>query len=91
MALGESWGAPLGTDTRVFAASLGGWVIACALEDGQLLWSVEVPGLVRSPLGLCDTLLIVPTVSDTLIALSAETGEFRWGVAPGGAVYGPRS
>jgi outer membrane protein assembly factor BamB len=89
MALGESWGAPLGTDTRVFAASLGGWVIACALEDGQLLWSVEVPGLVRSPLGLCDTLLIVPTVSDTLVALSAETGELRWGVAPGGALYGP--
>jgi outer membrane protein assembly factor BamB len=87
--LGESWGAPLLRGGLVYAAALNGRVVACSLGSGSLQWSRRVPGLVRAPLAIDDSLLLVPTVSDTLLALHAASGAEIWQAAPGGALYGP--
>ncbi len=87
--LGESWGAPLLDDRRLFAASLQGRVVCCDVATGDPVWERRVPGLVRAKLGLADSILWVPTVSNRLLALAARTGETLWDVEPGGALYGP--
>ncbi|MBD3235415.1 MAG: PQQ-binding-like beta-propeller repeat protein [Candidatus Eisenbacteria bacterium] len=87
--LGEAWGAPLVADGRVFAASLPGRVACVSLEDGRELWHQRTHLRVRAPLALCDSLLLVPTLNDSLLALDAASGARRWSVAPGGALYGP--
>ena len=86
---GEAWGAPLVRDSLVYAASVSGEVRCLSLEDGRTRWTHESSAPIRSPLALADRLLLVPTQADTLIALDAATGEVRWGLAPGGALYGP--
>jgi len=86
--LGEAYGAPLVVGGRAFAASLRGTVVACSLRTGELIWSREIPGLVRAPLGHLDSLLFVGTVADSLLALSIGTGQTRWAVSAGGALYG---
>ncbi|MCK4414849.1 MAG: PQQ-binding-like beta-propeller repeat protein [Candidatus Eisenbacteria sp.] len=86
--LGESWGAPLVAGDWVYAGSLAGEVRAVALADGRLHWSYRAPATVRAPLALIDSLLLVSTAGDSLIALDASEGTFVWGIGPGGALYG---
>jgi len=85
----ETIGAPVSNGATVFVAGLSGRVAACDGATGETLWEYRAPGLVRSRLGLAGSLLLVPTTGDTLIALATESGEVRWGAAPGGALYGP--
>ena len=86
--LGEAWEAPAVSDTAVFAASVGGEVKCLALRDGRTLWSYDAPAFVRARLARTGDLLLVPTQGDSLIALEADSGSVRWGLAPGGALYG---
>ena len=86
--LGEAWTPPLMGAGRVYAASLRGSLSARDLQTGEELWHRNGPGLIRGALSLHDSLLIVPTVSDTLYALHRETGAFVWTARPYGALYG---
>ena len=85
---GDAWGAPLVRGPHVWSASSFGEVVCCSLATGGLLWRAELDRLVRAPLGLIDTLLLIPTVEAQLIALDAATGEERWRSEIGGALYG---
>ncbi len=86
---GGSCGAPVVAGGRVFIASDRGFVRAVALADGKTLWESPLKVSVRSALLAADSLILVATISDSLLALSASSGSVRWGAAPGGALYGP--
>jgi len=86
--LGESWGAPLVQGGRVFAASLRGRVLVADVRDGSRVWERRVDANVRAPLALADSLLLVATVGDSLLAFGSENGRRHWGVSCGGALYG---
>jgi outer membrane protein assembly factor BamB len=85
---GEAWAPPVAGDTTVYAAAVTGEVRCVSREDGRTLWSYAAPSFVRAPLLLAQDLLLVPTQGDSLIALDAGSGAVRWGLAPGGALYG---
>ncbi len=86
--VGPSLGPPLAHGDRVLCGSLPGRVTACGLESGAIIWQRPAPGQIRAPLAAAGGLVLVPTVADTLVALDAATGDFAWGVSPGGALYG---
>lgn len=85
---GEAWAPPVAGDTTVYAAAVTGEVSCVSRGDGRTLWSYAAPSFVRAPLLLARDLLLVPTQGDSLIALDAGSGAVRWGLAPGGALYG---
>lgn len=86
---GEAVVCPIAEGGRIYAAGLSGRVEAFSAADGTTLWSYSAPAPVRSRLALVDSLLLVPTAVDSLIALEASGGRFRWGASPGGALYAP--
>jgi outer membrane protein assembly factor BamB len=86
--VGAAVGVPLVHGPLVLSAGLRGRVTACNLESGEIIWQRPVPGQIRAPLAVAAGLVLAPTLTDTLLALSAGTGDFAWGASPGGAVYG---
>ena len=87
---GRAIGGPaLSEDGRTLFVGLAdesaGLVAAIDTADGKLRWSAALD----SPLGLTERLwlsgdrLIVPTASDTVVALDAAGGAERWRAAPG--------
>lgn len=86
---GEAWAPPVAGDSALYVAAVTGEVRCVARDDGRTLWSYRAPAFVRAPLCLSQDLLLVPTQGDSLIALDAGSGAVRWGLAPGGALYGP--
>lgn len=86
---------PSVADGRVFAAQWGAWdsdagtarsqVVALGLATGDVLWTVDVPGVVSwSPAVLGDTVVVAlraPGAPMTLIGLRAADGVERWSTA----------
>jgi outer membrane protein assembly factor BamB len=85
---GEILSVPVIADELIYFASRAGWVRACSLATGTTVWEQKIPGPVRGGLSLSDSILYLPTLVDTLFALSATSGETIWSAAPGGALYG---
>lgn len=79
-------------DGRVFAAQFGAWnsatgtarsqVFALSLGTGDVLWTVDVPGVVRWPPAVAgDTVVVAlraPGAPMTLVGLRAADGAQRW-------------
>ena len=85
----ETLGAPLVAGQRLYTASRSGVVQSRDLDTGKENWYRQYPGPVRTALTRVDSLIFIATISDTLMAISAETGDFIWGANPSGALYGP--
>jgi outer membrane protein assembly factor BamB len=86
--VGPGVGAPVVHGTMALCAATRGRVTACDLESGEIIWQRPIPGQIRAPLAVAASLVLVPTLTDSLLALAAATGDLAWSASPGGAVYG---
>jgi eukaryotic-like serine/threonine-protein kinase len=79
--------APLAAhDTQLYAATLGGEVVALQTTSGDLLWRTRVTGAVRAAPLLAGDALIVATTEDSLYVLDRSSGAVRARRATEGAV-----
>ncbi len=77
---------PVGDGNAVLVASHAGQVYAFDSADGRLIWRVSVGSPVIASPVLANGALVVGTLSPSLRALEADTGEVRWTLDSGGSL-----
>lgn len=66
------------TDKSLFVATTGGQVVALAPTNGEVLWTYEAGVELATTPTLAGGLLLVPSLVDSVLALDAAKGTFRW-------------
>lgn len=84
------WGTPLVTTDAVYISSLDHKVYALDAQNGNVIWSTELPGAMASaPILSADgTMLFVGNFDYNLYALDATTGNVRWQVQSENWIWG---
>lgn len=84
------WSTPLLTTDVVYVTSLDHYVYALDIQNGNVLWSTELPGAMASApvLSTDGTLLYAGNFDYNLYALETATGDIRWQVQSENWVWG---